>query len=68
MMSEANLPKKYWIEAFYIKNRSPTSALANATFQKIGTVVKLDISHMAIFSCMTMFTYKNKKVKWIKNQ
>lgn len=56
LLSEANLPKKYWAEAVgtvvYLKNRSPTKALNGTVPEKLWTGRDIDVSHLRIFGCL----------------
>jgi len=49
----ANLDYRYWAEAVntsvYLKNRSPTKAVANMTPEEAWTGLKPDVSHLRIF-------------------
>ncbi|KAJ8709420.1 hypothetical protein PYW07_009246 [Mythimna separata] len=53
MLQDADLDKKYWAEAVntacYLKNRSPTAALKNATPEELWTGSKVDLSHLRVF-------------------
>ena len=53
MISDAKVPKSYWAEALntavYLRNRSPTSTLKNATPYEILYGTKPNVSHLKVF-------------------
>ena len=55
MLTQAKLPKKFWVEALntavYLRNRSPTKAVNNATPFEAWTGDKPDVSHLRSFGC-----------------
>ena len=56
MLIDSGLSKKYWAEAVsasvYLKNRSPSAAIKDATPEELWTKKKVDISHLRIFGCI----------------
>lgn len=69
MVFDAGLTKSYWAEAVataaYIINRSPTSALVDATPEEIWTQNKPDLSHLRVFGCDAMVHVpKQRRKKW----
>jgi len=55
MLIQAKLPQKYWAEALntaaYLRNRSPTKVVDNATPFEAWTGVKPDVKHLRSFGC-----------------
>ena len=55
MLTQAKLPKKFWVEALntavYLRNRSPTKAVNHATPFEAWTGNKPDVSHLHSFGC-----------------
>lgn len=55
MLFDAKLGKRYWGEAvmsaIYLKNRSPTAAVPDATPEQLWTGNKVDLSHLKVFGC-----------------
>lgn len=56
MLSDANLPKKFWAEtlatAVYLRNRSPTKAVQEKTPFEAWTSEKPDVHHLKAFGCL----------------
>ena len=56
MLSDANLPKKFWAEALstavYLRNRSPTQAVHGKTPFEAWTNEKPNVSHFKAFGCL----------------
>ena len=55
MLSNANLPPKFWTEALstaaYLRNRSPTKVVRGMTPQKAWTGAKPQVDHLRVFGC-----------------
>ena len=55
MLTQAKLPKKFWVEALntavYLRNRSPTKAVNHATPFEAWIGNKPDVSHLHSFGC-----------------
>lgn len=69
MLFDAGLEKMFWAEAIntavYLKNRSPTSGLQNATPFELWTNSKPDVSHVRVFGSRVMVHIpKEKRRKW----
>ena len=62
MLTQAKLPKKFWVEALntavYLRNRSPTKAVNHATPFEAWTGDKPDVSHLCSFGC-TAYAERN---------
>ena len=56
MLSDANLPKKFWAEALstavHLRNRSPTKAVQGETPFEALTNERPDVSHLKVFGCL----------------
>lgn len=68
MLQDADLEKKYWAEAVntacYLKNRSPSAAIKNATPQGLWTGSKVDLSNLKVFgSAAYALTPQQKRTK-----
>lgn len=55
MLADAKLPQKFWAEALatavYLRNRSPTKAVADMTPYEAWTGEKPTVSHLRVFGC-----------------
>ena len=55
MLSNANLPPKFWAEALstaaYLRNRSPTKVVKGMTPQEAWTGTKPQVDHLRVFGC-----------------
>lgn len=64
MLCDSKLPKRFWVEtlstAVYLRNRSPTKALAGVTPYEALYQEKPDVSHLRVFGC-TAFSKVNDK-------
>ena len=68
MLHAAGLPLSFWeyavMTAVYLRNRSPTEALTNATPYKAWRGEKPDLSHLRVFGCRAyMHLDKTKRSK-----
>lgn len=56
MLIDSGLQRKYWTEAVstsvYLKNRSPSAAMKDATPEELWTKKKVDMSHLRVFGCI----------------
>ena len=55
MLSDSNLPKRFWAEALstatYIRNRSPTNAVQGKTPYEVLKGYKPNVKHLRVFGC-----------------
>ena len=65
MLEDANLPKKFWVEALhtacYLRNRSATSALDKATPFEVFWGVKPNLQHLRPFGCAAIALNKGTR-------
>ncbi|XP_045452164.1 uncharacterized protein LOC123661222 [Melitaea cinxia] len=65
MLSESGLCQRYWGEAvmtaIYLKNRSPTTALAGRMPEEVWTGSKVDLSHLRVFGCIAYCLIPSQK-------
>ena len=56
MLSDANLPKRFWAEALstavYLRNRSPTIAVRGKTPFEAWAAEKPNVGHLKVFGCL----------------
>lgn len=56
MLQNSGLCQQYWGEAVmtavYLKNRSPTSALAGRIPEEVWTCSRIDLGHLRVFGCI----------------
>ena len=61
MIHNAELPSRFWAKAvataFYLRNRSPTASVKDSTPYERWHKEKLDVSHLKVFGCDTLYTY-----------
>ena len=55
MLGDSRLPKRFWAEALataaYLRNRSPTKALASMTPYEAWTGERPQVQHLKVFGC-----------------
>ena len=74
MLSDTNLPKKFWAEALatavYLRNRSPTRAVERRTPFEAWTKEKPDVSHLKalIVYVMLMFLKTSDRSLMLKQE
>jgi len=67
MLSEANLPMQFWVEALlaliHVWNRCPTSALKGKTPYEWWLKLKPDVSHLRVWGCLAYVHIQKDKRK-----
>ena len=67
MLADAKLPKKFWAEALvtasYLRNRSPTKALAGKTPYEAWNGEKPHVHHLRVFGCAAYAHISNDERK-----
>ena len=67
MLSNANLPKLFWVEAAstacFLINRSPSDAIEKKTLQKVWSSNPADYSDLKIFRCPAYAHVDNEKLE-----
>jgi hypothetical protein len=67
MLSEANLPMQFWVEALlaliHVWNRCPTSALKGKTPYELWLKLKPDVSHLRVWGCLAYVHIQKDKRK-----
>ncbi|KMQ82524.1 retrovirus-related pol polyprotein from transposon tnt 1-94 [Lasius niger] len=69
MMFDAELPKRYWVEAVatavYLINRSPASGIDGRTPEEMWTGQSPNLQHLRVFGCKAMAQIrKERRQKW----
>lgn len=58
MLEDAGLDRRYWAEAvntaIYLKNKSPTVAVENATPEELWISNKVNLKHLRVFGCRVL--------------
>lgn len=66
MLQDSGLSRKYWGEtvktAIYVKNRSPTAAVLDATPEELWSRYKVDVSNLRVFGCRA-FVHTPKELR-----